>query len=137
MIIEAEKHFMQLIETMEPPAIGGNAADTTYIAEAFPISNGEEDTMPDSLEQLALEYNELNEQAKQTKARMEEIKNTIRLEAKEIERLKGRNVVINMPTINKTLFDSAAFKKEHGDLYDQFKTKTSTYRDFKIKLLEA
>ena len=137
LIIKAEKHFMDLIASGEPPAIGGGTSDTDYLANRYPISNGEELTMPQTLEDLALEYSELSEQEKEIKKRMAEIKNKIRLEAKEVEKLKGRSVIINMATIQKTLFDSKAFAVDHADLYNDYKTKTSTYRDFKVKKLEA
>lgn len=137
LIIKAEQNFMDLIASGEPPAIGGSISDTEYLANKYPMSNGEELTMPQTLEDLALEYSELNEQEKQIKKRMTEIKNTIRLEAQEVEKLKGRSVIISMPTIEKTLFDSKTFALDHTDLYNEYKTKTSTYRDFKIKKLEA
>ena len=75
--------------------------------------------------------------SKEAKARMDEIKNQIKLEAKEIKTLKGNQVKILMPTITKTLLDTKALEKDEPILFAKYKTKISTYRDFKVKELEA
>ena len=136
-IIEAEKEFMYMVENDIAPAIGGGQAESDYLASAYPTGLDEELSMPEPTEKLAKEYNELQQKTKEIDLRMKEIKNRIRLEAGSIGRLKGHTLMINMPTVSKTLFDSKAFAKDHEDLYNQYKTKTSTYRDFKIKILEG
>lgn len=136
-IIEAEKEFMYMVENRIAPPIGGGQFETDYLNVAFPLGTEEELSMPEPLEKMAVEYQDLQAQAKELEARMKEIKNQIRLEAKDAGKLKGHSLIINMPTVQKTLFDSKAFAKDHSDLYTKYKTKTSTYRDFKIKSLEA
>lgn len=136
-IIDAEKYFMKLVEEGIAPEIGGAQSESDYLAAAYPNGLDEELSMPEPLEKLAIEYTELQQQQKELDAQMKAIKNKIRLEAKEIGKLKGHSLIINMPTVSKTLFDSKAFAAEHEDLYNKYKTKTSTYRDFKIKMLEV
>lgn len=136
-IIEAEREFMRMVEEGIAPEIGGGQSESDYLAVTYPNGTEEELSMPEPLEKLAVEYSDLQGQTKLIDARMKEIKNKIRLEAKEIGKLKGYSLVINMPTVSKTLFDSKAFANDHPDLYNQYKTKTSTYRDFKIKMLEV
>ena len=137
-IIKGEQAFMQAVETGQYPwDIGGSTDEGTWLNSRYAQDNGAEMSIPQAIEQMALEYNEIQEQMAQLKSRAEEIKNQIKLEAQEFRMLKGHNVIINIPTVTKTLFDSKRFQQEHGDLYEQYKTKTSTYRDFKVKLLEA
>lgn len=137
LLIKAEQDFMAMIETQTPPPIGGSKDEANWIASQWPNALEEEMSIPQAIEQMALEYNDIHEQIKELDKRANEIKNQIKMEAKEFKTLKGNNVKILMPTINKTLFDSKKFQLEHETLYLEYKTKTSTYRDFKVKLLEA
>jgi predicted phage-related endonuclease len=91
--------------------------------------------MPPLLEQRAIEYTRLQEEIKMLTTRADAIKNQIKLEGKEFKTLIGNQVKISMPTINKILFDSKRFASEHPDLYEQYKTKESSYRGFTINLL--
>lgn len=137
-LIESERQFMQAVETGNYPwEITGRADESAWLNSRYAQDNGEEMSIPQTIEQMALEYNEIQEQMKQLKDRAEGIKNQIKLEAQEFRMLRGNKVLINIPTVSKTLFDSKRFQQEQGDLYEQYKTKTSTYRDFKVKLLEA
>jgi putative phage-type endonuclease len=138
LLITAEKEFMDAVAKGEYPwALGGSASESEWLANQYPSAIDEEMSIPPTIEQEALEYTEIQEEMKRLKERAEEIKNQIRFEGKEFAVLKGAKVKITMPTITKTLFDSKKFAQDHADLYDEYKTKISTYRDFKIKLLEA
>lgn len=136
-LIEKEREFINMVINKIPPQIGGSSSETNYLAEQFPNALEEELSIPQAVESLALEYNDLQTLAKETKERMDQIKNQIKLEGKEFKTLKGKDIKILMPTINKTLFDSKRFQTDHPTLYTEYKTKTSSYRDFKIKLMEA
>lgn len=137
-IITAEKAFMDAVASGEYPwELGGSASESQWLANQYPSAIDEEMSIPPTIEQQALEYNDIQDEMKRLKERAEEIKNQIRFEGKEFAVLKGTRVKITMPTITKTLFDSKKFSQDHADLYDEYKTKISTYRDFKIKLLEA
>jgi putative phage-type endonuclease len=138
LIINAEKEFMEAVEANNYPwSIGGSASEASWLAKQYPNAIEEEMSIPPSIEQLALEYTEIQDGMKELKARAEEIKNQIKFEAKEFGVLRGNQVKIYMPTINKTLFDGKQFAQDHADLYNEYKTKVSSYRDFKVKLLEA
>lgn len=137
-LIAEEKKFMKAVETGEYPwIIGGSSSESQYLANKYPVAFDVEESMPQPLESLGLEYNELQEQIKAMKERTEIIKNQFRFEAKEIQKLRGNSIIVSMPTVNKVLFDSKKFQKDHPDLYAEYKTKESSYRDFKIKLLEV
>jgi putative phage-type endonuclease len=138
LIIKAEKEFMDAVEANNYPwSIGGSASEASWLANQYPNAIDEEMSIPPSIEQMALEYTEIQDGMKELKARAEEIKNQIKFEAKEFGVLRGNQVKILMPTINKTLFDGKRFAQDHADLYNEYKTNVSSYRDFKVKLLEA
>jgi putative phage-type endonuclease len=127
--------FLEHVHKQIPPEIGGSKNESDWLAEAYPEAIEEEVTIPPSLEEMALEYKELQEQIKTMTTRCDEIKNKIRLEGKEFKTLVGNSVRINMPTIKKTLFDSKRFSSEHPDLFVKYKTKESSYRGFDVTLL--
>lgn len=135
-LISAEMEFMEQVRLGIPPEIGGSKTESEWLQVAFPESNEEEMTIPLSIERLAEEYWELQEEIKNLNARTEEIKNKIRLEGKEYKTLKGVSFKISMPTINKVTFDSKLFAEEHPDLYAQYKTKVSSYRGFTVSVVK-
>lgn len=134
MISEAAR-FTELVENRIPPEIGGSETETKWLAKSFPNAVDEMMDMPPLLEQRAIEYTRLQEEIKMLTTRADAIKNQIKLEGKEFKTLIGNQVKISMPTINKILFDSKLFASEHPDLYEQYKTKESSYRGFTINLL--
>lgn len=136
-IIQEEIKFMEEVKTRTAPEIGGSIDEKNWLAVTFPKAEEEEKLMPPSLEEMALEYTELQREIKEKTGRCEEIKNKLRLEAQDFKRLQGNRVSINMPTINKTIFDSKAFAEEYPELYQKFKTKESSYRSFSISLLDT
>ena len=127
--------FLEHIHKRIPPEIGGSQSETEWLASAYPEALDEEATIPPVLEELAMEYSELQEQIKRMGMRCDEIKNKIKLEGKEFKTLRGNLVRIKMPTIRKTLFDSKLFSSEHPDLYVKYKIKESVYRGFDVTLL--
>lgn len=135
-LIAASLDFMELVHTMTPPEIGGSKEESDYVNSRFDQVIDEEMSIPPVIETLAIEYTDIQQEMNRLKERSEEIKNKIKLEAKDYKTLKGEAVRINLSLVNKTLFDSKAFQKEHGELYEKYKTKISSYRDFRIKLLE-
>ena len=134
MISEAQK-FMYQVENKIPPEIGGSKNEAEWLAQAYPEAIEEEMSIPPSLEELAVEYNELQGEIKEKAKRCDEIKNKIKLEGKEFKTLRGSSVRISMPTINKILFDSKTFSLENPDLYVKYKTKQSSYRGFDVHFL--
>jgi putative phage-type endonuclease len=137
LLIAEEKAFMNEIKNLTPPPIGGSKVESDWLAKQYPDALQEEMSIPQVIEEMASEYLEIQQEIKEKQARADEIKNKIKLEGKDFKMLKGYNVKIMMPTINKTLFDGKRFSAEHPDLYDEYKTKESSYRDFKVKLLEV
>lgn len=135
-LIEASIDFMDLCYRMIPPEIGGSKEESDYVNSRFDTVVDEEMSIPPTIENLAIEYTDIQQEMNRLKERAEEIKNKIKLEAKDFKTLKGSAVRINLSLVSKTLFDSKAFQKEHGELYEKYKTKISSYRDFRIKLLE-
>jgi putative phage-type endonuclease len=135
-LIIASLDFMDKVYNVIPPEIGGSKTEADYVNSRYSEVIDEEMTIPPTIEELAIEYTTIQEEIKAKSLRAEEIKNQIKLEARDYKTLKGNKVRINLPIINKTLFDSKSFQKEHIDLYEKYKTKTSSYRDFKVKLLE-
>lgn len=135
-IIQEEIRFMREVKTGTPPDIGGSADEKNWLAATFPNAMEEEKMIPPILEELALEYTELQTEIKEKTQRCDEIKNKIKLVAEDSKRLQGSRVRINMPTINKTTFDSKLFAVEHPELYHQYKTKESNYRGFTVSLID-
>ncbi len=135
-IIQAEMDFMDSLNRGIPPEIGGSKEESEWLQAVFPNAIDEEITIPEELENMALEYQNLQGEIKSLNARTEEIKNKIRLEGKDFKMLRGNRLKISMPTISKTTFDSKLFAQEYPELYEQYKTKTSSYRGFTISLIK-
>ncbi len=134
MISEADR-FTKQVNLRMPPEIGGSDTETKWLAKTFPEAVDETLEMTPLMEQRAIEYTHLQNEIKMLTDRADAIKNQIKLEGKEYKTLLGEKVRINMPTINKTLFDSKLFQVENPDLYESYKTKTSSYRGFTVSLL--
>lgn len=135
-IIQEEMEFVRMVKEHIPPEIGGSKSESEWLHEQFPLDNEQEISIPPSLEDLAIEYSELQKSIKKSQDRADEIKNQLKLEGKDNRILKGERVQISMPTINKTMFDSKLFQVEHPELYEKYKTKISSYRGFSVTLLE-
>lgn len=134
-LIQKEKEFMDLVESGTPPQIGGSQAESLYINSQWTEAIDDEISIPQAIEDMALEYQEIERQKKELDKRAKEIKNQILLEAKEVKVLKGQNVKIIMPTVRKLLLDSKKLGEEMPEIIAQYKTKESIYRDFKIKAI--
>ena len=134
-LIQKEKEFMAMVENETPPQIGGSQAESLYINTNWADALDEEISVPQAIEDMALEYQEIERQKKELDKRAKEIKNQILLEAKDIKTLKGRQVKIIMPTVRKLLLDSKRLGEEMPEIIAQYKTKESIYRDFKIKAI--
>lgn len=129
-IISAEMEFMHMIENHIPPEISNNPSDTDWLAEKYSQDDNESMEMSEELEDMALELEYALSQVKEWQEKADTLKNKIKLEAKETKVLGGQFLRINMPTIKKVSFDSKAFASDHPDLYEQYKTKESSYRSF-------
>lgn len=136
-IIQKEQEFMHMVHNDIAPEIGGKESESEWLAATYPQAIDEVMSIPPTIEQLALEYNELQEQQKEATARMKEIKNKIKKEGKATQMLQGNKVKVYMPTVTKTLLDTKRLAEEQPEIMAQYKTKISSYRDFKILPLEA
>ena len=133
-IISAEMEFWQLVNKKIPPEIV--SGDSEAIAEAFPLDNDETALMPPELEELAERYLDVQKEIKSLQDEQDWIKNRIKFEAKENKHLRGVRFKVSLPTITKTLFDSKKFAQIMPEMYEQYKTKESSYRGFTVKLVE-
>lgn len=133
-IITAEKEFMRLIEEKIPPEITGHSSDSASISERFPADNTETAELSPELETSAHRYLNIQEKIKLLQEEADSIKNNIKFEAKDFKILESETIKISMPTIRKVSFDSKAFAKDHPDLYEQYKTKETNYRNFLVKI---
>lgn len=134
-IISAELEFNEMVEKVIPPEISGSKNESDWLQEQFPTALDEEMALAPDIELLALEYHALSAEIKEATKRADEIKNKIRLEGKDFKYLKSDRVKISMPTINKTLFDSKRFASDNPALYEEYKTKLSSYRNFDVTIL--
>lgn len=133
-IIIAEMNFWKLVESGLAPEI--TERDSDALAEAYPEDDGETDLLPPELEELADRYWNIQNQIKTLESQMEWIKNEIKFHAKESRHLRGLRLKVSLPTITKTLFDQKKFAQEMPELYEQYKTKNSSYRNFSVKLVD-
>jgi putative phage-type endonuclease len=134
LIISAEKSFWEMVQTKTPPPISGKTADTNFLAAAYPEASEEEGLLSDELFGLSLRYTELQKEIKSLQEEADTIKNRVKLEAKDFKVLKNEMVKISMPTVNKISFDTKKFAAENPDLYEKYKTKESSYRNFTISV---
>jgi putative phage-type endonuclease len=135
-IIKAESNFLYMVENNISPEISGHSADSKWVSEAFPDANEETAELSQNLEVLALRYNEIQKEIKELQTEADYLKNKIKLEAKETKVLKSENIKVSMPTVNKVAFDSKRFASDHPELFQEYKTKESTYRSFTVSLLK-
>jgi putative phage-type endonuclease len=133
-IISAEMEFMKMVEQNISPEISGHAADADWLARAFPDANEEIGELGTELEMLAFRYTEIQKDIKLLQSEADFIKNRIKLEAKECKVLQNDSVKISMPTVNKTSFNSKEFAADYPELYEKYKNKKSSYRNFTITL---
>lgn len=134
-LITAEMEFMRLVQEKIAPEITGHSTDSNWLSQAFSIDNEQESELRPDLETLALRYNEIQKDIKTLQEEADYIKNRIKLEAKDVKVLKSEVIKISMPTINKVSFDSKQFAADHPDLYEKYKNKETSYRNFTVSLL--
>lgn len=72
----------------------------------------------------------LNAKAEELAAEIEKIKSEIKaeIEAQGVDEVSGSDWHISWKPVTSTRFDSAAFKKTHGDLYGQYCKETTSRR---------
>ena len=64
----------------------------------------------------------------EAQAEAEAIKDQIKLAMGDTEELRVGDYKVRFAKVASTRFDSAAFKKTHGDLYEQYTKQTTTRR---------
>lgn len=76
------------------------------------------------------ELRELRRMAEELNAEIESITDSIKAEmaAQEIDELTGADFKITWKLVNSRRFNSAAFKKTHAELYEQYCSETSSRR---------
>lgn len=131
-IISAEMDFMLRVKNWIAPEISGHAADSNYLASAYPEANDNEALLEPHLERLAVRYDALQQEIKALQAEADYIKNRIKLEAKEYGVLRNDRIKISMPTVKKTNFNSKEFAADHPELYEKYKTLEISYRGFTV-----
>jgi putative phage-type endonuclease len=131
-IISAEMDFMLRVKNWIAPEISGHSADSEYLANAYPEASEEEGLLPPHLETLAIKYDGIQQEIKALQAEADLIKNRIKLEAREYKALKSNRVKILMPTVKKVNFDTKLFAADYPELYEKYKTKEISYRNFTI-----
>lgn len=134
-IIAAESKFAIMVEKMISPEITGTPAETDWLNDTYPEDNGESCEMSEFIETLTAEYIAITAQIKDLQADADSIKNRIKQEAQDYKLLKGQTVKVSIPTIRKVIFDQKRFAEEHPELYEDYKTKESSYRGFNASFL--
>ena len=76
------------------------------------------------------ELRELHRMADELAAEIEAIQDSIKQEmtAREVDELSGSDWKVTWKLVKSRRFNSAAFKKTHSDLYDQYCSETATRR---------
>lgn len=133
-IISAEKEFWYMVENNLAPEL--TSLDSDSLAEAYPEDDGETALMSPETEELVSRYWDIQKELKSLESEMEWVKNRIKFEAKQNAHIRGIKYKVSLPTITKTLFDQKKFSQLMPETYEQFKTKKSSYRGFKIKVLD-
>ncbi len=133
-IITAEMNFWKLVESGLAPEITEHDSDA--LAEAYPEDDGETVLLPPELEELADRYWDIQKQIKSLESQMEWIKNEIKFHAKDARNLRGLRLKVSLPTVTKILFDQKRFAQEMPEIYERYKTKTSSYRNFQVKMVD-
>jgi putative phage-type endonuclease len=135
-IISAEMEFIRMVKENIAPEIDGSEAVSNWLNQKFPADNSETLEMTSLHEAMAHEYLRLTSLIKEMSAEADAIKNQLKLEAGENRLMKGETIRVSLPTVSKILFDSKRFAAEHPDLYESYKTKESSYRNFTVSFLK-
>lgn len=133
-IILAEMEFWKMVQEKITPEI--HPQDSESIAALFPEDNDETVLMPPEYEELVEQYWNIQATIKSLEYDLEAVKNKIKLFAGENKYVRGLRYKVVLPTITKKLFDSKRFAAEHPDVYEQYKTKESSYRGFTVKRVD-
>lgn len=131
-IISAEKEFTQLVEGKIAPEISSHSMDADYLNTTYPNANDEIGELTADDEAFALRYTEIQKQIKGLAEEADYIKNRIKLKAKEYKALQGPTYKVSMPTVKKITFDSKQFAVDYPELYEKYKTKETSYRNFTV-----
>jgi putative phage-type endonuclease len=134
-IISAEMEFWNMVENNIAPEIDGSEQVSKWLGQKYPADNGHEMPMTGLHEAMAHEYLRLTSLIKEMSAEADAIKNKIKHDAEDYRSLIGSNIKVSLPTISKIMFDSKRFASDHPELYESYKTKESTYRNFTVKFL--
>lgn len=135
-IISAEIEFWNMVENNIAPEIDGSEPVSKWLGRKYPADNSEIAEMTALHEELAHEYLRLTSLIKEMSAEADAIKNKLKLEAGDYKVLLGDTIKVSLPTISKIMFDSKRFASDHPSLYEQYKQKESTYRNFTVKFLK-
>jgi predicted phage-related endonuclease len=135
-IISAEMEFIRMVKENIAPEIDGSEAVSNWLSQKFPTDNGHDMPMTNLHEAMAHEYLRLTSLIKEMQAEADAIKNQLKFEAEDYKGMLGNTIRISLPTISKTMFDSKRFAADHPDLYESYKNKESTYRNFTVKFLK-
>lgn len=83
-----------------------------------------------NIQEKIKDYKELQRMSEELNAEMEAIKDELKqeLEQRNTETLITGEYKITYKAVTSSRFDSAAFKKEHGELYKQYQKQTTSKR---------
>ncbi len=133
-IIAAEMKFMEMVEKMIPPEIVPQ--DLEAVGELYPEDNDETVLMPPEYEELTERYWSLQEEIKCLEIELEAVKTRIKFFAGENKHIRGIRFKVSLPTITKKIFDQKRLAAEQPKLYEEYKTKESSYRGFTVKRID-
>lgn len=131
-LISAEMEFQEKVEKKIMPEITNLESDSNYLAEKYPEDNGEEWELSPEMEKAAIDYLTVQQEIKSLQGELDQLKNHIKLYAGEAKKLKGEKIRVSLPTVKKIGFDSKRFALEHPELYEEYKTKETSYRGFTV-----
>jgi len=133
MLIKLESDFWNHVQDGTPPPLDGSDASAKFLSERFPNSVPlSQIKLPDTAEDLLLQYDEACEQLDEITERKRRAENLLKemMGENEVGTAGGR--IISWKSVFQERLDSKTLKAEHPILYKKYANKTS-YRRFSVK----
>lgn len=130
-LIKKEEEFWHCVETDTLPEPDGSKATEEYLARIYSAGVPVEVGLPDEIDLLLFDREELKQEVKELENKIRTIENKVKAALQENEKGFTNNWRINWTTINSNRFNSKKLKEDEPEIYERYATKSS-YRRFSV-----
>lgn len=131
-LVQKEREFWECVKSKTPPKTDGSKATERYLAQLYPNGIPVKVGLPDEVNFLLFEREEIEQKIKKAKKQKREIDNKVKAIMKKYEKAYTSDWNISWTTCESNRFNSKKLKKEMPEIYEKYVTK-STYRRFSVR----